>query len=228
MYSPNPYSEYLSKREQKAFKKRGVPTGRKIEIIKTLSEEAGLGVGSIFDEFYNSQLRNAISHSDYILTENGFRCRGGISGNKGFEISFEELDRILLSAKAFVAAFFSIEQSARRVWGDQAGRAIPYDAHYKGMMEVLADREGLMCGFRVHWPNGTDSTYRRTEDGIDMVNCMLSAPHKTVDLMVGMYARNPGAFSPLVEKDGLPVYTNREGNVAPLEWPGDGSGDWRG
>lgn len=224
-YSPNPYFDYLSKGEQKAFKKRGVSTGRKIEIIKTLSDAAGLGVGSIFDDFYNNQLRNAISHSDYILTENGFRCRGGISGNKGFEISFEELDRILLSAKAFVAAFFSIEQSARLVWGNQAGRAIPYDAHYKGMMEVLADREGLMCGFRVHWPNGTDSTYRRTEDGIEMVNCMLSMPNKTLDLMVGMYARNPGAFSPLVEKHGLPVYTKREGTVAPLEWPGDGSVD---
>ncbi|MCV0350137.1 MAG: hypothetical protein K5863_08665 [Nitratireductor sp.] len=224
-YSPTPYFDYLSKAEQKAFKKRGVSTGRKIEIIKALSEATGLGVGSIFDDFYNNKLRNAISHSDYILTENGFRCRGGISGNKGFEISFEELDQILLSAKAFIAAFFSIEQSARRAWGDQAGRAIPYDARYKGMMEVLSDRDGLMCGFKIHWPNGSESTYRRTEDGIDMQNCMLSIPHRTLDLMVGMYARDPGVFSPLVEKDGLPVYTNREGSVTPLEWPGDGSLD---
>ena len=30
-------------------------------------------------------------------------------------------------------------------------------------------------------------------------------------------------LSPLVEKDALPVYSNREGNKAPLQWPGDGS-----
>lgn len=222
-YSPNPYFDYLSKKEQKTFRKRGISTGRKIEIIKTLSEKASFSVGAIFDDFYNNRLRNAISHSDYILTEKGFRCRGGISGNKGFEISFEELDQILLSAKAFIAAFFSIDHSARLVWGSQAGRAIPYDAHYKGMMEVLTENDGLMCGFKVHWPNGTDSTYRRTEDGIEMVNCMLAMQHNTLELIVGLYARDPGTFSPLVEKNGQPVYTKREGNDNPLCWPGDGS-----
>lgn len=221
-YSPNPYFDYLTKNEQKSFRKRGVSTGRKIEIIKTLSEKAGLQVGAIFDDFYNNQLRNAISHSDFILTESGFRCRGGISGTKGFEVSFDELDQILLSAKAFVAAFFSIENSVRRFWGGQAGRAVPYDVQYKGMMEVLANRDGLMCGFKVHWPNGTESTYRRTERGIEMTNCMLAMHQNNLELMVGLYARNPGTFSPLVEKDALPVYTKRDGDHAPLQWPGDG------
>jgi len=222
-YSPDPFFDYLSKKEQKSFRKRGISTGRKIETIKLLADKAGLGVGAIFDDYYDNRLRNAISHSDYILTEKGFRCRGGISGNRGFELSFEELDQILLSAKAFIAAFFSIEHDARSVWGGQAGRAIPYDAHYKGMMEVLADGNGLMCGFKVHWPNGTDSTYRRTEYGIEMVNCMLAMQQNTLELTVGLYARDPGPFSPLVEKDGQPVYTNREGNDEPLNWPGDGS-----
>ncbi|MEO1563773.1 MAG: hypothetical protein AAFR98_10095 [Pseudomonadota bacterium] len=222
-YSPNPYFDYLSKNEQKMFRKRGISTGRKIKIIKMLSDKASLPVGAIFDDFYNNRLRNAISHSDYVLTENGFRCRGGISGTKGFEISFEELEQILLSAKAFIAAFFSIENSARRVWGGQAGRAIPYDIHYKGMMEVLANRDGLLCGFKVHWPNGSESFYRRTESGIDMVNCMLATQQSNLELMVGLYARDPGTFSPLVEKDALPVYTKREGDDAPLHWPGDGS-----
>jgi hypothetical protein len=217
------FSITFPKKEQKSFRKRGISTGRKIEIIKLLSDKADLGVGAIFDDYYDNRLRNAISHSDYILTDKGFRCRGGISGNKGFEISFEDLDQTLLSAKAFIAAFFAIEHSARSVWGGTAGRAIPYDAHYKGMMEVLADRNGLMCGFKVHWPNETDSTYRRTEDGIDMVNCTLAMKRSTLELWVGLYARHPGTFSPLVEKDGQPVYTNREGNDDPLHWPGDGS-----
>ncbi|MCD2329954.1 hypothetical protein, partial [Pseudosulfitobacter pseudonitzschiae] len=135
----------------------------------------------------------------------------------------DTLDQILLSAKAFVAAFFRIENSARRFWGGQAGRAIPYDVQYKGMMEVLATRDGLMCGFKVHWPNGTESTYRRTESGIEMTNCMLAMHQNNLELMVGLYARNPGTFSPLVDKDALPVYTKRDGDDAPLQWPGDGA-----
>lgn len=222
-YSPNPYFNYLSTKEQKSSKKRGISTRRKIDIIKTLSDKAGLGIGAIFDDFYDNRLRNAISHSDYILTEDGFRCRGGISGNKKFKKSYEALDKILLSARAFIAAFFTIENSARKIWGDHAGRAIPYDPEYKGLMEVLADHDNLMCGFKVHWPNGTDSTYRRTEYGIDMVNCMPATQQNTIELMVGLYARRRGKFSPLVENGALPVYSNREINGAPLHWPGDGS-----
>ncbi|MEP1922673.1 MAG: hypothetical protein ABJJ43_06510 [Ekhidna sp.] len=222
-YSPNPYFDYLSLKEQKQFKKRGISTIRKIEIIKTLSNKANLKVGEIFDDFYDNRIRNAISHSDYILTEDSFRCRGGISGDNGFEKTFDDLDKMLLSAKAFIAAFFCIEQTARSIWGEMANKAIPYDNHYKGMMEVLADKNELMCGFKVHWPNETDSTYRRTADGVEMTNCMPAIQQNTLELMVGLYASDPSTFSPLVEKNGRPVYTKREGNDEPLHWPGDGS-----
>ncbi|MFT6659174.1 MAG: hypothetical protein ACJAZW_002347 [Maritalea sp.] len=77
--------------------------------------------------------------------------------------------------------------------------------------------------FNVYWPNGTDSTYRRTKDGIEMVNCMVATEHNTLELMVGLYANNFGTFSPLVERNGQSKYTNREGQDAPLHWPGDGS-----
>lgn len=38
-----------------------------------------------------------------------------------------------------------------------------------------------------------------------MVNCMLSLKHATLELMVGLYAQNPGSLSPLA--DGVPIYT---------------------
>ena len=222
-YNPNPFYKFLSEREQKTFKKRGLSTGRKIEIINVLSKLAQLNIAPIFEDFYDNNLRNSISHSDYILIDNGFRCRGGISGDRGFTKSFEELDEIILSAKAFIAAFFSIEHTARKIWGQRAGKAFPYDLTYKGLMEVLADEDGLMCGFKVHWPNETSSTYRRTKDGVEMKNCMLSSQQENIDLMVGMFVSKPSAFSPLVKYGALPVYTKREGNQAPLQWPGDGT-----
>jgi hypothetical protein len=219
-YSPNPFFDFLTEKQKKSFQKTGISTGGKIEIIKHLSKEAGLQVGDIFDDFYNNRLRNAIAHSDYIVADDDFRCRGGLSGMKAFKISYEKLDRILTSAKAYIAAFFQVESLARQVWGMHKQQAIPYDRHYKGLLEVLVDgKDDLLCGFRVHWPNGTRSTYRRTPDGIEMTNCMVHLRGKTIELMVGLYAQKPGSFSPLVEHDASPVYTRLEGREEAPSWP---------
>ncbi len=87
-YHPNAFYEFLTKKERKNFNRRGISTGRKIEIIRSLSVEASLAdVGIIFNDFYNNHLRNAIGHSDYVLTEDDFRCRGNTSGTKAFRNS---------------------------------------------------------------------------------------------------------------------------------------------
>ncbi len=217
-YSPNPYFELLTENEKKNFAKRGISTIRKIEIIKKLSE-GNVGIGAIFDEYYSNKLRNAVAHSDFILTDVDFRCRGDISGISGFRLKYDELDQKITCAKAFISAFFQAEMLARQVWGAKKRKAIPYDRHYKGLMEVLVDNQDLMCGFRVHWPNKSQSTYRRTADGVEMINCMLDLKNATVQLFVDLYAQKPGVFSPLVEHDAIPVYTKLEGCDEEVTWP---------
>lgn len=224
-YSPNPFFELLSAEEQKNYARRGISTSRKIELIKQLSGELGVDVGSIFEDFYNNKLRNAIAHSDYILTDEDFRCRGDLSGSKAFKITYEDLDKKLLAAKAYIAAFFQVELLARQVWGLRKSEASPYDPHYKGLMEVLVDDRDVMCGFKVHWPNKSESMYRRSDSGIEMVNCMLDLKHATLELIVGSYARKPGTFSPLVEHDAKPVYTKLEGSQVEPSWPEKASSD---
>ncbi len=218
-YSPNPYFDLLTEKEKKSFAKSGIRTGRKIELIKALSEEAGLAIGSLYDEFYDSRLRNAIQHSDFILTDEDFRSRSGISGTKAFKLTYDELDVLITKAKAFIAAFFQIEMITRQVWGLRKGEAIPYDSHYKGLMEVLVDDRDLLCGFAVHWPNNSQSMYRRTEQGVDMVNCRVDLKNSTIDLWVDLYARNPGTFSPLVEQDANPLYTRLDKSDTRPSWP---------
>ncbi|MER8425674.1 hypothetical protein [Mesorhizobium sp. M1403] len=222
-YSPNPYFKFLKNEEKKQFQRRGIFPVGKIRIIKNLSRELGINVGDIFDEFYNPQLRNAISHSDYTFTETEFRVRNGTGAWGAYSIPLDKLNQTVTCCKAFYSTFFGIEHAARYSWGGLAGKCLPYDMQYKGLLEVLVEKDRLMCGFRVHWPNGSDSTYRRTEDGIEMVNCMLAMKQSSVEFMVGMYARNPSSFSPLVEDGAQPVYTKRDGDNAPLNWPGDGS-----
>jgi hypothetical protein len=214
-YSPNPYYMFLSSGQKKGFRRSGLSPRRKIEILKELSTQSGLVIGDLFDDFYKSSLRNAISHSDYILTDEEFRCRTGTGPVGAFGISLPELDRIITSAKVFISTFFGLETAARARWARQSNRAVPYDAVYKGLMEILKTEDNLMCGFKVHWPNNTESVYRRTEDGIEMSNCLLDVKHSRIEFMVGSYASEPGSFSPLVEKDGAPRYTPLENGVVP-------------
>lgn len=222
-YSPNPYHQFLNKDEKKQFSRRGIYPIGKIKIIQRLSKELGVNVGEIFDDFYDPKLRNAIAHSDYIFTDTDFRVRNGTGAWGAYSTPLEKLDETITRCKAFYSIFFAIELAARQSFGGIAKKALPYDPHYKSLLEVLADKEGIMCGFRIHWPNGSDSTYLRTEDGIEMTNCMLALKQNTIEFMVGLYARKPGSFSPLVEDGAQPIYSNRAGDNVPLNWPGDGS-----
>jgi hypothetical protein len=81
-----------------------------------------------------------------------------------------------------------------------------------------------MNGFKVHWPNASASIYRRTTEGIEMTNCSLDMKNANIQMFVGLYARRPGTFSPLVEIDALPIYTPLEGNNAELMWPSPDAG----
>ena len=221
-YNPNAFFDLLKEKEKKSFTKHGLNNQRKITIIKGLSAEAGLSdVGAIFDDFYDNNLRNAVAHSDFILADNEFRCRGNLSGTKASRIPYEKLDENICAAKAFISAFLQVELSARQFWGTTKHSAVPYDAHYKGLMEVLVDAQDVMCGFRVHWPNGHESTYRRAENGIEMVNCYFDPEGNTISLLVGPYAQGASEFSPLVESAAEPVYSHLEGcDVVPI-WPTD-------
>jgi hypothetical protein len=80
----------------------------------------------------------------------------------------------------------------------------------KGVIEILVDTDKLMNGFNVLWPNGSESVYCRTENGIVKDNCMLALDHNTLNLFAGLYAQRRSAFSPSVEEGTAP-------NYAPLE-----------
>jgi hypothetical protein len=220
-YSPNPFFDFLSKDERKRAAKAGLFPTKKIHIISQLGDEAGIDLKNIFSDFYSGRFRNAVAHSDFIFTADGFRCRSDIFG-KAFELSFAEVDTLITNAKAFIGAFFTLEREARRMWGGMAERSHAYDPTYKGVMEVLVGTDRLLNGFKVHWPNGSESTYQRTEAGIDMTNCMLDLETNTVALMVGQYASNRDRFSPLVEKGETPVYTLLA-NGEPTLWTPNGT-----
>ena len=212
-FSMRPFNDFLRKSELKQSKKSGIFPHQKIRILTSLGEEAGLPFGAMFDGFYRRNLRNAIAHGDFIFSENGIRVRG-IDYFGSFEISFEELDLIINHSKIFFHVFYSLLEQARGVFGGLANRFWGYDPHYKGIFEFLASSKGMLEGFKVHWPNGSDSYYRRSEAGNECVNCLPKSEPPGLELFVGLYARKRDAFSPLVEHGLEPIYT-------PIEKTGD-------
>ena len=126
-YSPNPYHMFFNNKEKKQFKRLGIYPKQKIKIIKQLSKEVGNPIGEIFDEFYDGNLRNAISHSDYIITDDQFRVRNGTGAVGAYSIELERLNEIITKAKLFISTFFGLDRSEeRRVGKECRSRWSPY------------------------------------------------------------------------------------------------------
>lgn len=205
-FSVIPFDDFLAKRELKQSKKTGLFPHQKIKIISELGEKTGLHFTEMFSDFYNRDLRNAISHGDFILAEDGLRIRG-IPSSASNKIAYEALDRILNCSKIFFHVFYSLLEQSLLTFGKLSDRFWGYDPVYKGIFEFLSSDDGRLEGFKIHWPNGSDSYYRRSPSGNKCVNCFVTAKSPAFELFVGIYARKRGEFSPLVDEGASPVYS---------------------
>ncbi len=197
----------------------------KIRIIKEHARHAGIPeVGAAFDDFYFPAIRNAIDHSDYVIHGDEFRMRKGrvltddAAPVESAIVPLTRLRAIIDGAYAFYNTFFTLHEQARRWFSTIKGKAIPYDHQLKGLLEFLVDDNGLLCGWKVHWPNGTESSYWRSTEGSQPMNIR---PHidEPMEMFVGEYHKDHEPFSRLVARGDTPVYTPLEGSTEPPRWP---------
>ncbi|MDZ4659249.1 MAG: hypothetical protein SH868_16880, partial [Bythopirellula sp.] len=214
---PVSYSLFIRPKNKGATNKLGnqrqfmSPTD-KINIIKSLSRSAELpAIGDAFDEFYRSGIRNAIDHSDYVIHDGEFRMRNQTiksdedSNVRTSVIKLARLQEFVSRTRAFYLAFIRVEKGARLTVGQRRGNAFPYDHHYKGILEAVADKEDFLCGAVVHWPNETESYYMRTANGSKPMNVLPLNGELTT--FVGEKYSPHDPFSPLVKLGDLPRYT---------------------
>ena len=202
---------------------------QKIDLIKRLSKAAGIPqAGDAFNEFYFAPLRNAIDHSDYVLHQSELRLLKGFIPNTTVSTSlspvipFARLEDIFDRSTAFYRTLFGLERKARAGFVDLKGECFrggffPDQRALKGLLEFLIDGEGLLCGWRVHWPNQLDSTYRRTAIGREAVN-MFNTPDGAVDFMPGEYFAEHDSFSPLLPPGASPRYAPTEETSRSPTW----------
>lgn len=189
-----------------------------------LSESAKLpAVGASFSGMYYNVIRNAVYHSDYTLADGEFRLLSGVHKSRKHQyisnvVDWDELNEILVDTFALYSALFSLYDRCRKSFGDFINAFIPFDLHYKGILQLLFDRERRICGFRVYWPNGTLGEFVRAEGGCSGANLQFDSDG-SINFMVGVYASEPGQFSPLVERDQQPVYPLVPGTSVRPFWP---------
>lgn len=226
-YSMGPFDDLAKPINKKAGILQGFippsPT-KKIKRIKELAEQAKMPrISEALSGIYDAVIRNAVYHSDYILHERRMHLRKGYrkasNGIYSPVIEFTELAALIKDAFAFYGALFSLYDRCRRSF--KAGFKdifLPYDLHYKGILELLFDSSEALAGFRVYWPNGSYGEYSRTDSGCGGQNIEFN-PDGSINFMVGLYASSPGNFSPLVERDAEPNYPVCPGTNLRPYWP---------
>lgn len=224
-YDTNPFRDLFDARGKNRRVIRPSPL-KKIGRINDLSKRASLAeVGQKIESIHDTVIRNAAYHSDYTLADGEFRLLKDFHLSSKTRvasqaISFEELNDFFMHAFAFYTALFLLFERCKKSLSDFDGAIIPYDDHYKGLLQLLIDQQRGLIGFRTFWPNGTTGEFCRTEQGCSAVNVTFD-PDGSVNFMVGRYATTPGQFSPLVEHNESPNYQPLPGTTTRPYWPTD-------
>lgn len=227
-YQMNPFADLFVPIKRKKIVvalKPPSPTA-KIRRIGELAAAADmLSITRAVAEIYDNVIRNSVYHSDYALHEGQMRLMSDTRRSKKHShlspvVDFDELEELFTNDFTFYSALFQLYERCRGVlFKDFKDAFMPFDSQYKGLMEFVFDAADRLCGYRTYWPNGSYSEYTRTERGCTALN--LCWKGHEVDFMVGLYASDPGTFSPLVERGAEPIYAVRPGTEVRPYWPDD-------
>lgn len=208
--------------------KRVVPASpiAKINEIDRMATKAGAPeVGAALKGIYNGTIRNAVYHSDYAIHNDTLRLLSGrhYSKKEGVYtslITFDELGEVTNEAFAFHSALLALWKRQRKLFIDFRGKILPYDDHYKGVIEFTFE-EGSLNGFRVYWPNGTVGVCARNADGQSYAQNIRFERDGSINFFVGLLASHPGSFSPCVEAGSEPQYALVPETQTRPHWPND-------
>jgi hypothetical protein len=207
-YLPFPFND-LNRRKKTGNPWDIIPPSmpQKLRRIKELANKLGeTNLISYLDRVFDEKLRNAIAHSDYILTTGEFR-----TSESGWPriIPLAELDHRIGFAFNFLSGLLKAANNTKYVLA-KAKRYHQWE-NYE-VLELLSDTDGLY-GFNVHFSNGSKSTFTRTKQGVTQINMILRGG---VDFMVGRIDE----LQPVWKVDGIPVTDweelNKDRNAARL------------
>jgi hypothetical protein len=146
--------------------------------LRRMAEEAGKNdLVRLIDNVYDDQVRNAFSHSDYIISDLDFRwTEGGLPG----QIPLQRVSNLISNALTFFSFFIGIRN---RLLTSMSGWPRYHRWPNYQVLELLKS-DGKLDGFQVHFSNGSSARFHRTTTGVDIMN-MLFGTEGTIIFMVG-------------------------------------------
>jgi hypothetical protein len=175
--------------------------------------------------FYDSVIRNAISHSDFAVHDGSLRLLSGTRYSASEKcrtplVPFADIAELTNNAFGFHSALNILFKRQLTLLSDFRGKIMPFDDYYKGVIEYTFE-DNQLAGFRVYWPNETIGVFHRQSDGACYAQNLRFNPNGSINFMVGVMASQRGAFSPLVEINEAPRYAEVPGHGKRPHWPDD-------
>jgi len=164
-YIISPFSNLQIRGKKQIFSWIPPSATKKFREIKKLADVVrDQNLPRYIDSIFNDHVRNAFSHSDYILTKKEFRYT---EGGPAQAIKVSELDRLVNTCFDFYNAFIK----RYREWRLNLARLKRFHKwpNYE-VLELLSDQEEGIYGFHVHFSNGSKATYTRKRSGIEAIN----------------------------------------------------------
>lgn len=192
-YSLSPLSHLGRSKKDVLFSYVPPSAKAKFKYICEKAREYGVvDLANAIDTFFSDEIRNAFSHSDYIITDTYFRYT---SGGLAKQIEIGELKHIINECFKFYSAFIVLH----RRWLYQISKMKKYHKWQQyEVLELLSDESGLY-GFNVHFSNGSKATYTRRKIGIETIN--LTFDDGELGYMIGYINK----LEPVWKINGLPV-----------------------
>ncbi len=178
-YHMKPFGVLGRTNKRKAFSWVPPSAPVKYRELKRLAKECGEEtLCDYIDQFFNEDIRNAFSHSDYVFSEEHFRwTESGLPQ----QLPLDTVNLIVRNCFRFFSALVWLHN---QVLADL--KTLPRFHKWPNyeVLELLADAERLI-GFSVHFSNGSKATYSRTEKGVECVNVIFEADG-SINFMVGL------------------------------------------
>lgn len=194
-YVIDPFEHLARRNKKKLFSY--IPPSAKIKFQHIKESARKVGEQELIDKidsFFDENIRNAFSHSDYIFSDEYFRFR---EGGLARQIHLEELDRKVQACFGFYGAFMSLH----RRWLIELSKSKRFHKwpRYE-VLEILSSKEEGVYGFNVHFSNGSKATYTRRQSGIRTINL-----HFDKNGHIGFMVGDLDALKPVWKIDGKPV-----------------------